>query len=206
MKTKLILIFLILISSLFIVGCEIFNNSQINDNLDNKYQSCPKNIIPNKVAVDEINIWTCQQSPDKHKIQTGLGDKKFNSTWADGTSIPSDGWIVNYHYTFSDMCHSGKDVGENVNFLYCNSLVYNKFVQEVDKEGNILKKENRVYSIHLVLQPLGQIVGGNWDWLDKIQGETWFGMPKDYWGTCYAQEVYMNYSIVYANCSINNPS
>lgn len=52
--------------------------------------------------------------------------------------------VLKNHYLklHSFLCHFGENVGENKNYLYCesNSISFFKEIVNVDKEGNILNK------------------------------------------------------------------
>jgi len=69
--------------------------------------------------------------------------------WKDGQPIS----INNALYS----CHKGLAQGENINYLYCNNLLYLKSTTNISEGGTIGKTQTISYSINLVLSD-GQLL------------------------------------------------
>ncbi|GBE19645.1 MAG TPA: hypothetical protein ENG87_02275 [Candidatus Pacearchaeota archaeon] len=94
-----------------------------------KYK-CPSDIIPTFLSTEDYDSWD----------GTGL-------YWYDGT--PMSKYREYTHTPALDLCRKGKFEGENINYFYCNNLIYDKSETEISEEGKIGKTITTRYVINL---------------------------------------------------------
>ncbi|MFH1248767.1 MAG: hypothetical protein V1660_01300 [archaeon] len=106
--------------------------------------TCPKNIIPDKILIFESQFLTgTSYTDDRYVIKT---DK-----WADGTLLYIHENSLDYVESLKPHCVRGNESGKNSSYFYCKEATYD----------NLTRKEN--YTVNLVLEPIEnekQIVKG----------------------------------------------
>ena len=103
---------------------------------------CPSNIIPERFAV---SVSAGINSPPL--VIPGSITVNYYTSWEDGTAIEIDASRYHGDSLLARECHSGSSEGENVNYVYCDNLLYNN--NPVSSDGTIGEKIS--YRISLVL-------------------------------------------------------
>lgn len=148
-NNKAVIVILILIALLVIVYASDLGGIKTKIQQGDKY--CEENIIPSNFTFHDEQIIS---GIDEEALASGIIYLK-EPVWKDGTKFtePPAGTPNPYN------CHSGKSEGENVNYLYCNGVGYQKEIKDIDAKGNVLKVEQRNYIVDLVIDmenPLGE--------------------------------------------------
>lgn len=132
-------------------------------------KTCPANIIPEKLILYE---------------EKGIVDGK----WKDGTEI------VRYESTsdisrfiddtvYGITCARGNEEGENINYFYCDNLLYSPAKTGVNDEGVLESTGKMDYKINLVLE--------------SIEDEKW---ETNHPASGYVKK-FGNYSVIDSSCS-----
>jgi len=204
-----IIIICVLILVGFVYAYDIGEIKTSINNINLGKNSCPEGIIPEKITLIEgtiDNYWSHYSGKREYKLYSG--DKEIVSTWDDGSKI-----IVPDPLYFKNYCRKGESIGENKNHYYCSNLKYDNLFEEIDKEGNIIKKNHIQYIVNFELKSLGEIV-----FIEEkrklipleevgkprlnITGEAWAAedKPESLVTAEYFFPIYANYSVVSSSC------
>lgn len=126
-------------------GIEGIKEKQKQEEIEINTIECSKEIIPNKLEIYEGEGFSYEE---RSWIQYRIMDE----VWADDTLI-----LGKDETLYSD-CRKGNEQDENINYLYCSNLYYNKKTTKISEEGIIGKQEVISYLIKLILKPKEQLV------------------------------------------------
>ncbi len=132
---------------------QISQNSSGSNLFSNSY--CEENIIPDNLIF----------AGGAFILDIGL-----KSTWKDGTGVG----VRDYVYAqLNGICRKGSNKGENVNYLYCENLIYSKTF--IDESGNI--GETITYEINLILGDDTEVIKKTRDSIAGSYVEDWIEYP-----------------------------
>ena len=150
-------------------GVEGIKEKQKQAEIEENTIECPKEIIPNKMPI--VNgYW---YGRDVYLL--------YITKWKDETKINYDFNGVDDVNYGGAKCPKGDKIGQNSNYHYCSSLLYEPQDKIIDEKGNIIKIEVDKYIVNLILTP---ITNENWEIYNSNKGKTSWG----------------NYSVISATC------
>ena len=119
-------------------------NLPLTSNVISSDNYCKDNIIPEYLLVHTELGWKT--------LTSGLKDNPYvvnlyPPKWKDGTEM-----VVGYYGDLDNVCRVGSRTGENVNYLYCDSLSYSNTTQKLSDTGQIQGYETRAYHINLTIE------------------------------------------------------
>jgi len=143
-NTRKIVLYLVIIIGIVI----LINYSGSIFSAVNNY-SCPTGIIPQNISLDQNLLPFSTQIGNLNPVNKALFYTEEASTyWEDGQPMNL--------YEKGYLCHRGNKEGENVNLVYCDSLLYSKTntTTAISENGTVgaTTTKKTSYKINLVLQ------------------------------------------------------